>query len=100
MSQSDVRKSLTELVEKQAVQISALMVCVENLERELSFYKNRKDSSNSHIPPSVDLVKRNQSLREKSAKSRGYKTIAETFPNGLPDVLMVHDRWDSLYYDL
>ncbi|NQV74520.1 MAG: transposase [Bacteroidetes bacterium] len=25
--------------------------------------------------------------------SRGYKTIQETFPDGLPDVVLVHDRW-------
>jgi transposase len=71
LSQSDIIKSLTELVEKQAVQISALLVRVENLEQELSFYKNRKNSGNSHIPPSVDLVKRNQSLREQSDKKPG-----------------------------
>lgn len=71
MSQSDIIKTLTELVEKQAVQISGLLVRVENLEQELSFYKNRKNSGNSHIPPSVNLVKRNQSLREQSDKKAG-----------------------------
>ena len=71
MSQSDIIKALTELVEKQAVQISALLVRVENLEQELSYYKNRKNSGNSHIPPSVDLVKRNQSLRAQSDKKAG-----------------------------
>ena len=25
--------------------------------------------------------------------SRGYKTIQETFPNGLPHAVLVHDRW-------
>jgi transposase len=71
LSQSDIIKTLTELVEKQAVQISALLVRVENLEQELSFYKNRKNSGNSHIPPSASLVKRNQSLREQSDKKAG-----------------------------
>jgi transposase len=73
LSQSDIIKSLTELVEKQAVQISALLVRVENLEQELSFYKNRKNSGNSHIPPSVDPARagRNQSLREQSDKKAG-----------------------------
>ncbi len=71
MTQSDIIKTLSELVEKQAAQISALLVRVENLEQELSFYKNRKNSGNSHIPPSVDLVKRNQSLREQSGKKAG-----------------------------
>jgi transposase len=27
------------------------------------------------------------------SQSRGYKTIQETFPGGLPDVVLVHDRW-------
>lgn len=27
------------------------------------------------------------------SQSRGYKTIQETFPAGLPDVVLVHDRW-------
>jgi transposase len=27
------------------------------------------------------------------SQSRGYKTIAETFPNGLPNAVLVHDRW-------
>jgi transposase len=71
LSQSDIIKTLTELVGKQAVQISSLLVRVESLEQELSYYKNRKNSGNSHIPPSVDLVKRNQSLREQSDKKAG-----------------------------
>jgi len=46
---------------------------IESLEQELAVYKNRKNSGNSHIPPSVDLgaPKRNQSLREKSGKKAG-----------------------------
>lgn len=71
MSQSDIIKTLSELVEKQAAQISGLLIRVENLEQELSFYRNRKNSGNSHMPPSVDLVKRNQSLREQSDKKAG-----------------------------
>jgi transposase len=27
------------------------------------------------------------------SQSRGYKTIAETFPDGLPHAVLVHDRW-------
>jgi transposase len=27
------------------------------------------------------------------SQSRGYKTIAETFPDGLPSSILVHDRW-------
>ena len=85
--QSSTIKALTALVEKQAVQVSALtsrietmealavkqQLHIESLEHELAVYKNRKNSDNSHIPPSVDLgkPKRNQSLREKSGKKAG-----------------------------
>jgi len=73
LSQSETIKALTALVEKQAAQISALMVRVSDLEQELAVYKNRKNSGNSHIPPSVNLNKpqRNQSLRGKSDKKVG-----------------------------
>jgi transposase len=27
------------------------------------------------------------------SQSRGYRTIAETFPGGLPEAVLVHDRW-------
>jgi transposase len=87
LSQSETIKSLTALVEKQALQIDALMFRIDKLEtlvvkqqehikileQELSVYKNKKNSSNSHIPPSVSLGKpqRNQSLRDKSDKKAG-----------------------------
>lgn len=73
MSQSHIIKTLTELVEKQAVQISSLLARVEHLEQELSFYKNRKNSGNSHLPPSTSLnkPKRNESLRVQSGKKAG-----------------------------
>jgi transposase len=65
--------NLEAIIEKQAAQISTLTSRVDDLEKELSVYKNRKNSGNSHIPPSVDLgkPKRNQSLREKSDKKAG-----------------------------
>ena len=62
---------LEGIIENQAAQISTLTIRVETLEQELSFYRNRKNSGNSHIPPSVDLVKRTQSLREQSGKKAG-----------------------------
>lgn len=100
MSQSDIIKSLTELVEKQAAQISSLLVRVENLEQELSYYRNRKNSGNSHIPPSVSLVKRNQSLREQSDKKAGgqqghegstlkFSATPDQIVNHLPDYCKV-----------
>jgi transposase len=95
LSQSDIIKTLTELVEKQAAQISVLLVRVENLEQELSFYKNRKNSGNSHIPPSVALgkPKRNQSLREKSGKKAGGQPGHEGSTlafSDTPDEIVVH----------
>jgi len=65
--------NLEVIIEKQARQISTLTARVDDLEKELSVYKTRKNSGNSHIPPSVDLgkPKRNQSLREKSDKKSG-----------------------------
>jgi transposase len=73
LSQSETIKALTALVEKQAAQIASLIIRVTELEQELSFYKNRKNSGNSHMPPSVNLSKpqRNQTLREKSDKKAG-----------------------------
>lgn len=49
------------------------MARITLLEAELAVYKNRKNSSNSHTPPSNDenRPKRNQSLREKSDKKPG-----------------------------
>jgi transposase len=70
-------------------------VRVENLEQELSFYKNRKNSGNSHIPPSVALgkPKRNQSLREKSGKKAGGQPGHEGSTlafSDTPDEIVVH----------
>lgn len=111
LPQSDIIKTLTELVEKQAAQISALLVRVENLEQELSFYKSRKNSGNSHIPPSVSLNKpqRNQSLREKSGKKaggqQGHKGSTLAFsPAPDPDrypcpwLLRALRQWPGRYY--
>ncbi|MBC7388469.1 MAG: IS66 family transposase [Opitutaceae bacterium] len=46
---------------------------IATLEAELAVYKNKKNSNNSHIPPSQDQnrLKRNQSLREKTTKKPG-----------------------------
>jgi transposase len=95
LSQSETIKALTALVEKQAAQISALMIRVTDLEQELAFYKNRKNSGNSHIPPSVNLSKpqRNQSLREKSDKKaggqQGHEGSTLAFSKA-PDEIIVH----------
>ena len=50
-----------------------LLAKIASLEAELAIYKNKKNSNNSHIPPSQDQnrPKRNQSLREKTGKKPG-----------------------------
>lgn len=87
--------NLEAIIERQAAQISTLMLRVDDLEKELSFYKNRKNSGNSHIPPSVDLgkPKRNQSLREKSDKKaggqQGHEGSTLAF-SATPDEIIIH----------
>jgi transposase len=87
--------NLEVIIEKQATQISTLMLRVDDLEKELSVYKNRKNSGNSHIPPSADLEKpkRNQSLREKSDKKaggqQGHEGSALAF-SAIPDEIIIH----------
>lgn len=51
----------------------SLIKRVTDLEAELAVYKNKKNSSNSHTPPSKDenRPQKNQSLREKSDKKVG-----------------------------
>ena len=68
-------------------------VHIEGLEQELSFYKNRKNSGNSHMPPSVDLIKGNQSLREKSGKKAGRQQGHEGSTlklSATPDRIIIH----------
>lgn len=72
-----------------------MLVRVENMEQELSFYKKQKNSSNSHIPPSVDLgkPKRNQSLRENSGKKAGGQQGHEGSTlefSAMPDEIIAH----------
>jgi transposase len=53
--------------------IKNLEAKVTSLEAELAVYKNKKNSNNSHIPPSQDQfrLKKNQSLREPTNKKVG-----------------------------
>lgn len=55
-----------KLIEAQSCQI-------KNLEKEIALLKNKKNSNNSHLPPSKDenRVKKNQSLREKTDRKPG-----------------------------
>jgi hypothetical protein len=54
-------------------QVSCLLQKNEELESELSFYRNKKNSSNSSLPPSHDpfRVLRTESLRESMGKKPG-----------------------------
>ena len=58
--------NLLSVIEKQSVEIT-------DLKAELAIYKNKKNSGNSHIPPSQDAGRpaKNQSLRVKSGKKPG-----------------------------
>ena len=66
-------KSFLELIRKQEKTIDDLTKKNTDLEAQLDIYKNKKNSSNSSIPPSKDQnrPKKNQSLREKSGKKPG-----------------------------
>jgi transposase len=57
----------------QSQQIKELLAKITSLEQELSFYRTKKNSQNSSIPPSQDpyRVKRTESLREKSGRNPG-----------------------------
>jgi len=52
-------------------QISELSAKVSTFERKIETLQLKKDSHNSSIPASKEIVKRNQSLRKKSNKKRG-----------------------------
>ncbi len=64
---------LVALVAALRDQVNELKKEVSLLRAELAIYKNPKNSSNSHMPPSKDenRIQRNQSLREKSNKKVG-----------------------------
>lgn len=62
-----------EFIQKLIQTIERLEARVSSLEAELSVYKNKKNSRNSHLPPSQDQnrIKKNQSLRESSDRKLG-----------------------------
>jgi transposase len=66
-------QTLVDRLEKLEAINKTLVAKVASLEAELAVYKNKKNSNNSHIPPSQDQnrPKRNQSLRESSGKKAG-----------------------------
>jgi len=66
-------QALIDRLEKVEATNGILLAKVASLEAELAVYKNKKNSNNSHIPPSQDQnrPKRNQSLRESTGKKAG-----------------------------
>ena len=66
-------EELLLIIRNQQAIIERLETRVAMLGQELSYYRNRKNSNNSHVPPSKDENRtlKNQSLREKSGKKPG-----------------------------
>jgi transposase len=66
-------QSLRETIQTQQQTIDQLIARVTSLEAEVAIYKNKKNSTNSHTPPSKDENRpaKNQTLREKSDKKAG-----------------------------
>ena len=66
-------KELESQVASLTQQIKELLIRIDYLETELSYYRTKKNSSNSSIPPSQDphRKKRTESLREKSGLKPG-----------------------------
>ncbi len=66
-------ETLLAKIQSQEQIIDKLIRKITVLEAELAIYKNKKNSNNSHTPPSKDENRpiKNQSLREKSDKKAG-----------------------------
>lgn len=73
VTQANLIGALQESNATQNLMLDTLKAQVKNLETEISLLKNKKNSNNSHIPPSKDenRVKKNQSLREKTDRKVG-----------------------------
>lgn len=59
------------LIQQLQARIAALEAFVLKLTAELDALKTRKTSANSSLPPSQDLSRKNQSLREKTGRKTG-----------------------------
>ena len=68
-----LKLDIKELLQSLHQTIAALEAKVKSLEAELAILKTKKNSNNSHTPPSKDenRVKKNQSLREKTDRKAG-----------------------------
>ena len=72
-SRDQAIESRDQLIATQATLIETMKAGLASLEKEIAILKNKKDSSNSSIPPSKDenRPKKNQSLREKTDRLVG-----------------------------
>jgi transposase len=66
-------QNLIDKIQSQEKIIDGLITRIKGLEAELAIYKNKKNSTNSHTPPSKDENRpmKSQSLREKSYRKAG-----------------------------
>lgn len=73
LEQEKTIDSLVKRTESLIISNDSLIKRVTDLEAELAVYKNKKNSNNSHTPPSKDenRPQKNQSLREKTDKKVG-----------------------------
>jgi len=80
--------------EETALIISSLQAEIKTLKEKLSHYEHPKNSTNSSIPPSQDLLKQTKSLRKKSAKTvggqKGHKG-SKLNKVTTPDKIILHD---------
>lgn len=88
-------QSLTAELHQLQAQVKQLSDENQQLKKELSVYQNKKDSSNSHTPPSQDphRPQKNQSLRESSGKKPGGQPghPGTTLPcSAIPDEVITH----------
>ena len=73
MDTSLIIQNLIAKIQSQENIIDRLITRVKSLEAEMLIYKNKKNTNNSHTPPSKDENRpmKNQSLREKSDRKAG-----------------------------
>jgi transposase len=73
LSSAKLVKKLEAIIANQAKLISLLLEEIVLLKEKIALLENKKNSNNSHIPPSQDAnrLKKNQSLREPSNKKPG-----------------------------
>jgi len=72
-TQSKLIANQDQLIATQNRMIETMKAQLATLEKEITILKNKKNSNNSHIPPSKDenRPKKNQSLREKTNRLAG-----------------------------